>query len=139
MKIVVRNILAVVIGLIIGSLVNIGIISISHYIIPPPNDADVTTFEGLSETIHLFSPKHFIFPFLAHALGTLIGSILTAGIAKSYKIKLALIIGFFFLIGGIANAFMLPAPSWFIVTDLLLAYIPMSFIGAKVMTKKPTI
>ena len=59
----VKNILAVVTGLIIGSIINMGIIMISGSIIPPPNGVDVTTMEGLKETMHLFEPKHFIFPF----------------------------------------------------------------------------
>ena len=69
----VKNILAVISGLILGSAVNMGIIMISGSIIPPPEGADVTTMEGLKEAMHLFQPKHFVFPFLAHAIGTCIG------------------------------------------------------------------
>lgn len=60
---IIRNILAVVVGAVIGSVVNMGIILISGHIIPPPNGADVTTMEGLKVSIHLFQPKHFILPF----------------------------------------------------------------------------
>ena len=70
-----KNILAVIFGLVIGGLINMVIIMISGSIIEPPNGADVTTLEGLKETMHLFEPKHFLFPFLAHALGTLIGAL----------------------------------------------------------------
>jgi len=135
MKTIAKNILAVIIGLIIGSIINMGIVMISGSIIPPPNGADVTTMEGLKETIHLFQPKHFIFPFLAHAIGTFIGAIITALVASTHKIKLALLIGIFFLIGGIINTFMLPAPTWFITVDLLLAYIPMAWLAQKISIK----
>lgn len=77
MKPIVRNILAVVAGMIFGSIVNMGIIMISGSIIHPPAGADVTTIEGLKASMHLFEPQHFIFPFLAHAIGTLTGGILT--------------------------------------------------------------
>ena len=60
----VKNILAVVAGLVIGSIVNMGLITISGSIIPPPEGVDNTTMEGLKESMHLFQPKHFIFPFL---------------------------------------------------------------------------
>ena len=43
----------------------------------------------------------------------------------------ALGIGVFFLIGGISMVFMIPAPVWFIVADLSLAYIPMGWFGWK--------
>ncbi len=135
MKTIAKNILAVILGLVIGSIVNMGIVMISGSIISPPNGADVTTMEGLKESIHLFQPKHFIFPFLAHAIGTFIGALITATVASTYKIKLALLIGMFFLIGGIINTFMIPAPTWFITFDLLLAYIPMAWIAQKQVLK----
>jgi hypothetical protein len=43
--------------------------------------------------------------------------------------KFALAIGFFFLIGGIMNVFMLPSPLWFTILDLAGAYIPMAWLG----------
>jgi hypothetical protein len=46
MNLIIRNILAVICGIVIGSIVNMGIITISGSIIPPPNGADVTTLEG---------------------------------------------------------------------------------------------
>ena len=36
----------------------------------------------------------------------------------------------FFLLGGVAAVSMLGGPLWFNIADLLLAYIPMSFLGA---------
>ena len=131
----VKNILAVIFGIIIGSLVNMGIIMISGSIIPPPQDADIKTMEGLKSTMHLFEPKHFIFPFLAHALGTFVGAIIAATIAATHKIKFAVAIGVFFLIGGIVNVMMLPSPIWFTILDLGGAYIPMGFIAGKLVIK----
>jgi len=128
---IIKNVLAVIVGLIIGSAVNMGIIMISSSIISPPEGADVTTMEGLKESIHLFQPKHFVLPFLAHALGTLAGAFFAALIAANHKMKFALAIGAFFLIGGIVNAFMLPSPTWFIALDLIGAYIPMAWLGGK--------
>lgn len=131
MKKVLINFLAIIIGLFIGSMVNMSLINLSSSIIPPPNGIDVTTEEGLQAAMHLFEPKHFIFPFLAHALGTLTGAFFTALIARSYKKTLALIIGCFFLIGGVVMIYMLPSPLWFSAIDLILAYIPFSYLGYK--------
>lgn len=133
---VLKNFLAVIAGLIVGSFVNMALISISGAIIPPPNGADVTTAEGLKATMHLFEPKHFIFPFLAHAAGTLAGAFLTALLAVNNKVRLALIIGFFFLAGGLASVFMLPSPTLFTVLDLVVAYIPMAYLGARLAPRK---
>ena len=126
-----KNILAVIAGLILGSTVNMGLIMLSGYIIPPPGGADVTTMEGLQESIHLFEAKHFIFPFLAHALGTFFGAFIASLIAANHKMKMALIIGVLFLIGGITNIIMLPSPAWFTILDLVGAYMPMAWLGLK--------
>ncbi|EMM75142.1 hypothetical protein QMM42_17020 [Leptospira santarosai] len=128
---IIQNIIAVVAGAIFGSIVNMGIIMISGHIIPPPNGADVTTVEGLKASLHLFQPKHFILPFLAHALGTFSGAFLAAVISKNHKIKFAYVIGILFLAGGIANIIMLPSPVWFAVLDLTGAYIPMGYLAGK--------
>ena len=133
---IIKNILVVVVGIIIGSVVNMAIIMISGSIIPPPNGADVTTMEGLKASLHLFEPKHFIMPFLAHALGTFVGAFVAALIAANNKIKFAMVIGFVFLIGGISNVIMLPSPTWFTILDLGLAYIPMGYIAGKLVVKK---
>lgn len=128
---IIRNILAVIAGIIIGSIVNMGIINLSGSIIPPPEGSDLTTTEGLKAAMHLFEPKHFIMPFLAHALGTLIGAFVAAKIAATHKMKFAIAIGVFFLLGGISMVFMLPSPTWFTALDLILAYIPMAYLGGK--------
>jgi hypothetical protein len=130
-----RNILAVVAGIAIGSIVNMGLINMSATAIPPPAGADVTTMEGLKASMHLFEPKHFIFPFLAHALGTLVGAAVAARIAASRKFELAIVIGALFLAGGIGSVMMLPSPTWFNVLDLGGAYFPMAWIGWKLATR----
>ena len=130
---VVKNILAVVLGLLLGGLVNFAIIMVSGMIIPPPegvNPADMESIKAAMEA-GLYEMHHFILPFLAHAIGTLIGALLAAKIAASHKMIFAIVIGAFFLIGGITNVMMLPSPMWFNVLDIVVAYIPMAFIGAK--------
>jgi hypothetical protein len=126
---ILRNILAVVAGIFIGGLVNMGIINISGWVIPPPEGAITTTLEGLKESLHLFEPKHFIMPFLAHALGTFVGALITAFIVLKRKMRFAMVIGIFYLIGGAMNILMLPSPILFSIIDLSLAYIPMAYLG----------
>ena len=128
---ILRNILAVIAGIVVGSLVNMGLINISSSVIPLPEGVDMSTPEGLKAGVHLFEPKHFIFPFLAHALGTLTGAFVAAKLAANNKMKFALGLGVFFLIGGITAVYMIPAPMWFNILDLVVAYIPMAWLGGK--------
>ena len=132
---ILRNILAVLAGIVVGSVVNGSIISVSGSIIPPPAGADLSTPEGLQAAMHLFEPKHFLMPFLAHALGTLVGAFLAAKIAANNKQFLAMLVGGLFFLGGIYMVFLLPSPLWFSVADLGLAYVPMAFLGYKLAVK----
>ncbi len=126
-----RNILAVIAGTLLGSVINGAIVAVSGHIIPPPAGAVLTTVEGLKASMHLMEPKHFLMPFLAHAIGTLVGAFLSVKIGVSRKILLAMIVGVLFLIGGTINVMMLPSPIWFNVLDLVVAYIPMAYLGAR--------
>src|SRR5262245_2320627 len=130
-----RNALALLAGIVIGGAVNMALIIISPALIPPPAGVDVTNAESLSKAIHLFEPRHFVMPFMAHAIGTLAGSLFAYLIASSYKAQMAYVIGAFFLCGGVAASFMIPAPTWFIALDLLAAYLPMAWLGIQIGTR----
>lgn len=131
MNTIIRNVLAVFAGILIGGLVNMLIIMMGGQLIPPPPGADMTTAEGIAAAMPNLSAKHFVMPFLAHALGTFAGALAAALIAATYKTQFALGIGVFFLLGGIAASAMIPAPVWFIALDLILAYIPPAIIAGK--------
>ena len=129
-----KNISAVVLGWLVGSSLNMGLIQTGLYIFPisgiDPNDMD-----AFAEVMPTLEFEYFIFPFLAHALGTLVGAIMASMIAESKKMKFALYIGGLFLIGGIAVNYMLAGPTWFAVADIVLAYIPMAWLGGKIGVK----
>ncbi|MBM4089890.1 MAG: hypothetical protein FJ276_10780 [Planctomycetes bacterium] len=130
MRTIAKNILAVLAGVVVGGLVNMGLVNIGPSVVPLPEGADVSTMENLRASMKLFTPVNFLFPFLGHALGTLAGAFVAAKFAASHRVKCALGIGVFFLIGGIAAVSMLGGPLWFNATDLLVAYIPMAYLGA---------
>lgn len=59
-----------------------------------------------------------------------------AKMAASHAMKLASGIGVVFLVGGIVAAAVIQAPTWFIVADLALAYLPMGWIGGRLAGAK---
>ena len=124
-----RKILAVVAGLVAGSLVNMAVLGIGGQVIAPPAGSDTSTTEGLAASMHLFGARHFVFPFLAHLVGTLAGAWLGTRLYPGRRALPAVLVGAFFLAGGIAASVMLPAPAWFIAADLVLAYLPGAWIG----------
>src|SRR5690606_17898822 len=121
-----KNVLAVVAGWIGGSVVNMGLVQTGHVVFPIEG-VDLNNMEQLAAIMPTLDYKFFVFPFLAHALGTLAGAIVAGVIAASHKMQLALVVGGLFLLGGIIVNFMLPGPTWFIAVDIVLAYIPMAW------------
>lgn len=126
---VLKLVLAVVLGLVVGGVVNMALIMVSGHVIPPPAGADMTTPEGIRAALPLLEPRHFLFPFLAHAIGTLVGAYVAVKVAAHHKVVGALMVGAFFFVGGIMAASMIPAPTWFIAADLLGAYFPFAWLG----------
>jgi len=134
---ILKNILAVIAGIVIGSLVNIGLIILGNNLMPVPGGCDMMNMAQeelmacLKAAMPSFEAKHFITPFLAHALGTLMGAFVTAKIAATKQKVFALVIGVWFLIGGISAVMQLAGPIWFNVLDIVVAYIPMALLGWK--------
>lgn len=129
---ILRNVLIVICSVIGGGLLNMGIIKISGFLIPPPIGADVLTMAGLKQSMHLMQPKHFLMPFLAHALGTLLAAFLVTRFTESeHRLRYALGVSCWFLLGGATAVYMLPSPFWFSVVDLGFAYLPMGYLGWK--------
>ena len=131
---VLKNILAVIVGWIGGSIVNMTLVKIGHKLVPIEG-IDPNSMTELAAVMPTLEFKYFIFPFLAHALGTLVGAIIAGLLAVSHKMKFSLGIGILFLIGGIMVNYMLPGPTWFAATDILIAYIPMAWLGGKIAIK----
>jgi hypothetical protein len=138
MKRIVMAVVAVVAGVFVGGLVNIGLVMVGGVLIPPPGGV-AETMESFRENLLSYRPIDFLFPFLAHALGTLVGAFVAAKIAGRHTLLLGMIIGVFFLLGGLMMVFLVGGPAWFIACELLLAYLPMGYLGARLAgTSKPS-
>lgn len=124
--------LALILGIAIGGGVNMALIILGPTLIAPPPGVDMASAEGLRAAMPLLEPRHFLMPFLAHAVGTLVGALAGSVIAVSHRSIVAYAIGAVFLCGGIAASFMIPAPTWFIVLDLAAAYLPMAWLGLSI-------
>lgn len=132
MPTILRNVVAVIAGLVVGGAANMSLVVLGPSLIPPPPGVDMATAEGLAKGMPLLEARHFVFPFLAHALGTLAGALVAFLVAGSLRAAPAYVVGIVFLAGGIAAAFMIPAPAWFIGLDLVAAYIPMAWLASVV-------
>ncbi len=138
MNTILRNILAVIIGLFVGGMLNMALITLGPHVITPPAGVDVTNAKSLAASMPLLGPKHFVFPFLAHAGGTLVGALAAYLIAGSHRSAFAYVIGVVTLAGGIAACFLIPAPFWYLLLDLVIAYLPMAWIAVQLGRRIPS-
>ena len=133
---ILKRTIVIFISLFSGAMLNGAIINISSKVIAPPKGFDLNTAEGLQAAMPHMGPEHFLFPFLAHALGTLISALLITRFLKSQQFVFAMMAGILFMLGGISMVIMLPeTPIWFILVDLIGAYIPMAYLGYKLVKK----
>ena len=131
-----RNILAVIVGLVVCMAANGFLIALSSSVIPLPEGINPNDAKSIADNIDRYEVKHFIFPFLAHGLGSLIGAYIAALIAATHKMIFAVVIGVVHMIGGITMAFLILAPTWFIILDLGAAYLPAAWIGGKLAFRR---
>ncbi len=134
MRKILRNSLAVLLGWFGGSVVNMTLVQTGHRLFPLEN-IDMNDMLALSEVLPTLAPQYFIFPFLAHALGTLLGAFIAGMVVVTRRMQFSMAIGGLFLLGGIAVNYLLPGPIWFAAIDILLAYIPMAYFGGKLALK----
>jgi len=123
------NLSRVIAALFAGSTINMCLVWLGGICVPAPAGADLSNAAGFEKALPMLTPMHYLFPFLAHATGTLSGAMLVCWLKPKETRRYAMIIGIIFLLGGIAACFMIPAPAWFMVADLLMAYIPMALLG----------
>jgi hypothetical protein len=131
MNTIVRNILAVIAGIVAMFVTKMAMITLGMAIFPPPPGSDMSTPEGIAAALPQMGLQHFIAPFLDHALGSLVGGLVAALVAGSHKMIFALAMGVLHLIGGVAAVYLIPAPLWFEALDLIVCYIPMAWLGGK--------
>ncbi len=126
---------AFVAGIIGGSIFMLLLHNVSGLIFP---EAAMSKFPEDPELIKAFMDSLGVGPKLAvvfsHWGGAMVGSALSMMIAPTKKIWPGVVIGGWFLIGGIANASMIPMPLWMMVLDLL-GYIPVAYLAAHWMQR----
>ncbi|MBM3919194.1 MAG: hypothetical protein FJ344_06815 [Sphingomonadales bacterium] len=97
---ILRHLVAVVVALLSGMLVNGGLVSLGHRLIPLPGGLSGDTPKALSAAISLMGAEHFLFPWLAHAGGNFVSALLVTLISQNRSFWLPTLFGVLFLAGG---------------------------------------
>lgn len=129
----IRNILAVLSGIIFGVLA-IGIVeSIGHKIFTVPQEVAQTIENADTDAVFaLVSSEMLLFVLLAYIFGSFVGGFITELIGK--RLLLAIVTGSLLMLGGVLNLFMIPHPIWFVLVSIMV-YIPFAWLGG-LLSKK---
>ncbi|MDY0076632.1 MAG: hypothetical protein RBR87_05075 [Bacteroidales bacterium] len=128
-----RNIIAILAGILLGMLTIASIEYLGQDLFPNPVslvlDEEMYTNDLAYEMIPLPS---MLMVLLAYILGSFIAGFFSAFIGQ--RKSLALISGFILFLGGLINVLIIPHPLWFIIFSLAL-FIPFAFFGGFVAEK----
>jgi hypothetical protein len=127
---IIKGCLAVILGIIAGSVINAGLILLGNALFGAPEGLDLLDAESVKAHADKLTTANFVSTLFAHQLGTLVGAFVGAKIAPVSKMMFSIGIGVWFLGCGIYASTLIPAPVWFIIADFVL-YIPFAFIGGK--------
>jgi hypothetical protein len=109
---VLRNIAAVIAGLVVGMIVNLALIQLNTVFFPLPDGVDMTNTAQMKDVIQGMPAAAWILVIAAHLGQAFVGGWVAARLGASRRMMLAIIVGLLSLAGGIANALMLSAPLW---------------------------
>ncbi|MBL3549898.1 MULTISPECIES: hypothetical protein [Chryseobacterium] len=133
---ILRQILAVVVGLIVGS-IGIAIVeNIGHQLYPPPVGTDPNDMEALKEYVGEAPFMALFFIIMAYALAAFVSGFTATKISNNGKHTAAIICGIIFLLITIYMMTSLPTPIWFWVLGILVWILVMAGSQLALKTKK---
>jgi hypothetical protein len=108
-----RNVIAVVVGLVAGMAVNMAIVMLNTKVLfPMPEGLDWTDEAGVAVYIGTLPWTAFVVVLTAHLGQSFVGGLVAAHISKDKPMMVALIVGAATLAGGLVNLNSIPHPSW---------------------------
>lgn len=131
----IRNILAIVAAIIVGSLVIFGVEQLGHVFYPPPEGLELTNPEAMEAYMNNAPTGALLLVALAHAIGALVVGVVVTLISRKSERNASLIGGVVLLLFGLINLIMIPHPHWFMWLDLAV-YVPFAFIGHRLVYRE---
>lgn len=130
---IVRNIIAVLAGILLFMVGITGLHVLSSLLIemPPFPEGEAATPEAWKAFMEGLSLVQMLSALVSHIGGTFFGAWIAALISRDGKLIVPLVVALFSMVGGVINVFMIPGqPLWFIVADISL-YLPAGLLAGR--------
>ena len=125
-----RDIIAVLVGWIVGMVANMAFVFLNVALYPMPDGVGFDDKVGFAAYIETLPLTAFLIVLAAHLGQAFFGAIVAAKISRKRPMIVAMIIGFLSLIGGYINMQSIPLPTWmwiemplYLVAAWLAAYL----------------
>lgn len=129
-----RVVLGVVLGLLIGVVCIAVLETAGHWLHPPPDGLDLTDREALAAHISDAPITALLLVLAAYAAGSLAGGFVSGFVGGQGWRGACLIVGVVLMCFGTLNLVMIPHPIWFVVAALL-CFLPLAFLGGWVANR----
>ena len=128
----VRNVLALVLGLILGGIANMALVTVSTVMNPLPEGVVPNDLEAVREHMleHPMPTGALLMVLAAHSGGSFVSGLVCGLVARRRWYRAAFGMGVLWMCGGIYMLTVLPSPPWFAVADVLL-YVPAALAGVQ--------
>ena len=107
-----RDLVAVVLGLLAGMSVNMTLVLLALFLHPMPEGVDFSDTEAMPAYFASIPATVFVIILGAHLGQAFVGGLVAALISRNRPRSMALVIGVLSLIGGVINLIDLPHPPW---------------------------
>jgi hypothetical protein len=132
---VIRNILAVVVGLFVGSCVNMALIMLNTSVLyPMAPGTDMNDPAAMNAYVATLPAAAFLVVMAAHLGQSFVGGWVAARLGASRPMLLAMIVGGFSLLGGILSMMSIKGPTWFYVE--LPLYLVVAWAAGRLEAKR---
>ncbi|MFL9833163.1 hypothetical protein [Chryseobacterium terrae] len=116
----VRNILAVFAGIIVGSICIWGVETLNHFLHPFPKGTRPDNMGDLRNYVETLPFLGKFMVIVGYALGAVVSGFIATKVSKTEKPNLAIICGIIFLCFTLYNMSVLPTPIWFWILGVLV-------------------
>ncbi len=115
-----RKIIAVLLGIITAFASVAGIEALGHAIYPPPIDLDMNDTEKMAEYMQLAPLGALLSVLAAWTIATLVGGVVAGKVSGEKPLVFASIIGALMMAASVSTLIMIPHPTWFSITAIVL-------------------
>ena len=129
----IRNVVAVVVGLVAGMAVNMALVTLDVALYPMPEGVDFSDAEGVAAYMGTLPLAALLIVLAAHLSQAFVGAWVAARISSnqpmSVPMNVAMIVAGLTLFGGIVNMKSISMPTWMMVEFLL--YMPLAYAAGR--------